>query len=70
MRRICAIANAEHVAVATAIAFQLLQLTAIGISLRLLNNQSNKLRTNAAFESTQLGLTSNELHAATTNSID
>ena len=57
-------------AVATAIDFPLLQLTAIGIALRLLNNQSNKLRTATAFESIESGVTSDELHAASTTSID
>jgi len=57
-------------AVATAIDFPLLQLTAIGIALRLLNNQSNKLRTTTAFESIEPSLSSNDLHAAPTTSID
>jgi len=57
-------------AVATAVDFPLLQLTAIGIALRLLNNQSNKLRTTTAFESIESSLTSNELHAAPTTSLD
>ena len=57
-------------AVATDIDFPLLQLTAIGIALRLLNFQSNKLRTATAFESIESGVTSNELHAAPTTSID
>jgi len=57
-------------AVATAVDFPLLQLTAIGIALRLLNNQSNKLRTTTAFGSIEPGLTSNELHATPTTSLD
>jgi len=56
-------------AVAAAIDFPLLQLTAIGIALRLLNYQSNKMRTTTAFESIESGVTSNELHAAPTTSI-
>ena len=57
-------------ALATAIDFPLLQLTAIGIALRLLNTQSDNLRTTTAFESIEPSLTSNELRAAPTTSID
>ena len=57
-------------AVATAIDFALLQLTAIGTALRLLNNQSKKLRTTTAFERSEPSHTLKESPAAPTTSSD
>ena len=57
-------------AVATAIDFPLLQLTAIGIALRLLNNQFNKLRSTKAFESGETGLSLEDSLAAPRTSIE
>ncbi len=61
---------AMHVGWLAAMDFPLLQLTAIGIALRLLNNQFNKLRSTKAFESGETGLSLEDSLAAPRTSIE